>query len=44
MLNPIKPPLEPLQLPLLGKTVDSLFVFIDQNHIFAENQNGRYGP
>ena len=23
---------------------DSLFVFTDQNHFFAENQNGPYGP
>ena len=26
------------------KQVASLFVFTDQNHFFAENQNGPYGP
>ena len=24
--------------------VDSLLLFTDQNHFFAENQNGSYGP
>ena len=27
-----------------SKKVDSLLTFIDQNHFFAENQNGPYGP
>ena len=32
-----------MKIGLFSKKTDSLLIFTDQNHFFAENQNGPYG-